>query len=82
MTQDDIKGLDQETLLNKQKSLTTSTSVLAGVLIVLFIATIYSSIREQTFDPLLVIPLAFSSILLRNYRILKWIKAEQKNRMK
>lgn len=63
--------------LEKQlKNLKFATGLLAGILIVLFGVTIYKSITEQRFHPLLVSPIALSAIIPINLKRMRNIRQE------
>ncbi len=67
--------------LEKQiKQIRLATGLLAGMLIVLFAVTIYKSVTEMSFHPLLVTPIALSVIIPVNYKRMKEIKGEIERR--
>ena len=72
------KTLDQ--LQKEYKNLKIGTNFLAGILIVLFVVTVYSSISQKTFDPLLAVALSLGAILPRNYKKMKDLKNEIESR--
>ena len=67
--------------LEKQhKSLEFATGLLAGLLIVLLLATIYISYRDKQLNPLLITPIALSVIIPLNFKRIKDIQAEIERR--
>ena len=57
-----------EQLQKQVKNLKFATGLLAGLLIVLLIATLYISVSEKRFHPLLITPLALSIVIPLNYK--------------
>jgi len=72
----DMKNKTIEQLKKEYKVLKSGTNFFAGILIVLFIVTIYNSFSQKSFDPLLAMAFAFSAILPMNYKKMKTIKTE------
>ncbi len=69
--------------LEKQhKSLKFATGLLAGLLFVLLIVTIYISYRDEQLNPLLISPIALSLIIPLNMKRMKDIKTEIERRNK
>ena len=67
--------------LEKQhKTLKFATGLLAGLLIVLLLATIYISYRDKQLNPLLITPIALSVIIPLNFKRLKDIREEIERR--
>jgi len=67
--------------LQKQvKNLKFATGLLAGILFVLLIVTLYISISEKRFHPLLVSPVALSAIIPINFKRIKDITIEIERR--
>lgn len=69
-----------EELLKNKKALSTVTGVLVGMLIVLLIITIYSSITKGVFSPLIAVPFALSPMVIMNYQKIKEIRKELRSR--
>ena len=69
-----------EKLEKQLKSLKFATGLLAGLLIVLLGATIYSSIIDKEFKPLLITPIALSVIIPINFKRMKEMKQEIETR--
>jgi len=80
MKKDEIKKLSTEELVKKEKSQKMMTNLLAGVLLVLFIFTLYSTIREKEFDFMMIVPIALSAALFDSYNTIKAIRDELSNR--
>lgn len=70
-----------EKLQKQLKALRFATGLLAGLLIVLLGATLYSSFRESEINPLLVTPIALSVIIPINFKRMKEMKAEIEDRI-
>ena len=69
-----------EKLEKQLKALRFATGLLAGLLIVLLGVTIYSSIRDAEFNPLLITPIALSVIIPINYKRMKEMRMEIEKR--
>lgn len=67
-------------LEKEYKQLKKGTSIFIGLLIVLFIATIYNAISNRSFDPLLIVPIVLSAILPANFKKMKSLKDEIESR--
>ena len=72
----DYSKWDDNKLTKQYKALKFVTGMLAGILIVLFAMTIYLSIREKKFHPLLVSPIALSAIIPINFKRMKEMRRE------
>lgn len=79
MKNDENSNLEQ--LQKKYKNLKTGTNVLIGILTVLYVVTVYSSISQKTFDPLLAFALCFSVVVLIHYKKLRTLRAEIESRV-
>ncbi len=80
MKKQPYKNLTTEQLIQKAKGLKIVTGMLAGILTALFVLTLYNSITNNTFDPLLVTAIALSAILPINYMQIKNMQKEIKSR--
>ena len=75
MKKEDWSSLSTEDLNQKQKSIKSLTTMLIVILLLLFILSIYISIKKG-FTPLLVIPIALFPVVSMNLNNLKSIKKE------
>ena len=82
MKKSDYKKWPDEKLQKQLKSLKFATGLLSGLLIVLFAATLYISISEARFHPLLISPIALSAIIPMNLKRINDWKKELALRMK
>ncbi|GAA4275167.1 hypothetical protein U6A24_17510 [Aquimarina gracilis] len=80
MKKEELQDLTIEELKKKETSLKMLTGLLAGILFVLFVVTIYTSVKNKEFDPMLITAIALSAIIPLNYKQIKQIKAEIKQR--
>ncbi len=80
MKKEKLRKLSDNELLLLQKKLKTITTLLALVLIILFITSIYVNISNQINSLLLITPLALIPIVVINTNYLKNIKQEKENR--
>ncbi len=71
-----------EQLIKQIKNLKLTTGLLAGILLVLFAITIYNTIKEGQFDPLMISPIALSIIIPLNIKRMREIKDEIQRREK
>ncbi len=76
-----LKDLSIEDLKNKEKSLKLLTGMLIGMLIALFVLSIYTTITKE-FTPLLIIPIALLPIVIMNFSTINKIKTEINSREK
>ncbi len=65
-----------EQLQKQVKNLKFATGLLAGILLVLLIATSYISVSEKRFHPLLITPVALSAIIPLNFKRVRDINNE------
>jgi len=70
------KKLSTEELIKKEKTLTFTNGVTIGIVFFLFVTTIYSSIQNKKFDPLLVVAIACAAIIPINFKNIKAMKEE------
>ncbi len=68
-----------EELLKNKKTLIVITGLLAVVLVILLIKTIYSSVTKG-YDSLIAVPLALSPIVIINYKKIRDIQKELQSR--
>ena len=80
MKKEEIKKLSIAELEKKESSLKLSTGFLTGILMVLFIVVLYGMIEDKKFDVMLIVPIALSTICVRNYGILRNIQSELLNK--
>ncbi len=80
MKKEDLENMSTDELLKRQKSLKTITGMLAGILLLLFGITIFKSVKDKTFDVMMVVPISLSGIVLINYKLIKDITNELKSR--
>lgn len=80
MKKEKLRKLSDNELLLLQKKLKTVTTLLALVLIILFITSIYVNISNRVNSLLLITPLALIPIVVMNTNYLKNIKQEKENR--
>jgi len=71
-----MKNLSEKELLEKEKSMKMTTGLLVGILLILFIITLNSTIKEKEFDVLMIVPIALSTIVFTNYKKIKGIQNE------
>ena len=79
----DIKKKPTEKLEGELKALQTGTSILIGLLLVLFIACIYGLLVNNdsgTFTALIAVPIALSAVLPISFGKIKKIKKELETR--
>lgn len=65
-----------EQLIRQVKNLKLGTGILAGILVLLFALTLYNTIKDRQFDPLMISPIALSIIIPINIKRIREIKAE------
>jgi hypothetical protein len=80
MKKEEMQQLSTEELMKKEVSLQKANNVLVVLLALLLIAGIFLCIQEETFHPLIAVPLALSGIAVNNFNVLKMLKAEKKER--
>jgi Na+-transporting methylmalonyl-CoA/oxaloacetate decarboxylase beta subunit len=80
MKKEELEALSTEELMKKEAGIKKANNVLIILLSLLLIAAVYLSVKEQTFDPLLAVPLALSGIVFNSFNTLKMIKAEKESR--
>ncbi|MEL7221510.1 MAG: redox-active disulfide protein 2 [Bacteroidota bacterium] len=80
MKKEELSALSNEALLKKQAGLKKGNTILIVVLSLLFILAVYISVTQKTFSPLVVVPLALSSIVFSSINQLKMIDAELERR--
>ena len=79
----DLKNKTTEKLEKELKGLESATSILIGLLLVLFIACIYGLLKNNesgTFTALIVVPIALSAIIPVNFKKIRNIKTELASR--
>ncbi|MEM7381314.1 MAG: hypothetical protein AAF361_08980, partial [Bacteroidota bacterium] len=69
-----LEKLSTEELIKRSKQLKTITSLLAGILIVLFGLTAYNTYSEGKFDPLMITALALAAMIPINLKQVKEMK--------
>jgi hypothetical protein len=65
-----------EQLIRQVKNLKLGTGILTGILVLLFALTLYNTIKDRQFDPLMISPIALSIIIPINIKRIREIKAE------
>ena len=76
MKKDDLTTLTEAQLVKREKTLKFTVGILAGLLIVLLVVAAYISIRDRTFNPALITPVALSAIIPISMKKIKDIRAE------
>ncbi len=79
----DLKSKTAEKLEKELKGLESGTSVLVGLLLILFVACLYGLLKNNesgTYTALIVVPIALSAIIPVNYKKIKNIKSELASR--
>lgn len=76
---DNFSDLTTEDLIKKKKSASFATGLLAGVLIFLFVTTIFQTINKGV-TPLLAIPFALLPLLIMSYNQVSSMNKELKSR--
>jgi hypothetical protein len=79
MAKQNLSELSTEDLIKKKKTLTFVTGILAGMLIVLLIITIFQTISEG-FKPLIAVPFGLLPILILSYNQVSSMDKELKSR--
>ncbi|MEN8790000.1 MAG: hypothetical protein ABF295_10830 [Flavobacteriaceae bacterium] len=79
---DNYEKWTSEQLTRQVKNLKLTTGLLAGILLLLFAITIYNTIKEGQFDPLMISPIALSIIIPLNIKRMREIKVEIQRREK
>ena len=72
----DYSKWTKEKLQKQLKSLKFATGLLAGLLIVLLVVTLYLSVKDNEIKPLLITPIALSVIIPINFKRMKEMKQE------
>lgn len=82
MKKEDYSNLETEDLIKKKKTFILVSSILAGMLIVLLILSIFVTIKNGKFSALTIIPFALSPIVFLNFSQVKLINRELELRKK
>lgn len=82
MKKEDYSNLEAEDLLKKKKTFIVVSSILAGMLIVLLILSIFVTLKNGKFSALMIIPFALSPIVFLNFSQVKLINKELELRRK
>lgn len=76
MAQESLKDLSTEKLIEKEKKLKMAAGMLIGMLLVLFVLSVYLSIRQHKFNPLVAVAVALSATLPSTFSGIKQIRQE------
>jgi len=80
MDEEKLKSLSLDELTKKAKSTKQTTNFLAGIVLVLYIVTIYGSIRTGEFDFIMLVAIAFTFTIFSNYRKVRKMEDEMASR--
>ena len=80
MKKDDLSKLTEEQLVKREKTLRFTVGLLMGILIVLLIVAIFISVRDKSFNPALITPVALAAILPISFKKIKEIREELERR--
>lgn len=79
LKKDNFSEMTTEGLIKKKKSTSFATGLLAGVLIFLFLITVFQAINKGV-TPLLAVPFALLPLLIMSYNQVSSINKELKSR--
>ncbi len=80
MNKEKLKELSLEELEKKVKTSKFGTGLLAGLILVLYIVTISSTIKNGEFDTMMIVAIALTFTVIYGFRNIKALEEEINNR--
>ncbi|MFY0688237.1 MAG: hypothetical protein JXQ90_13780 [Cyclobacteriaceae bacterium] len=76
MTKEELKETSTEELTKRHKNIKMNTTILAVLVITVLVTVTYEITQTNEFNPLVVVAIALSTVLMRKYRMLRMLKEE------